>query len=91
MQLGKTCCYVILPHRACPVASVPYFDNTPTRRIPNACDRCPVFRLVVGALARIFYPGSVGMGWLMTILLGIGGSLLADFAVNRAAPIARRG
>lgn len=42
--------------------------------------------LVVGALARLFYPGSVGMGWLMTILLGIGGSLLADFAVNRGQP-----
>ncbi|HMP57103.1 MAG TPA: GlsB/YeaQ/YmgE family stress response membrane protein [Novosphingobium sp.] len=33
--------------------------------------------LFVGALARWFYPGAVQMGWLMTILLGIGGSLLA--------------
>lgn len=32
--------------------------------------------LVVGALARFFYPGQVPMGWGMTILLGIGGSLL---------------
>lgn len=33
--------------------------------------------LIVGALARYFYPGVVDMGWLMTIALGIGGSLLA--------------
>lgn len=34
--------------------------------------------LFVGALARYFYPGPVPMGWIMTILLGIGGSLLAS-------------
>jgi uncharacterized membrane protein YeaQ/YmgE (transglycosylase-associated protein family) len=33
--------------------------------------------LVVGVLARYFYPGEVDLGWLYTILLGIGGSLLA--------------
>jgi len=33
--------------------------------------------LVVGVLARFFYPGAVDMGWIYTILLGIGGSLLA--------------
>ncbi len=33
--------------------------------------------LVVGILARFFYPGAVDMGWTLTILLGIGGSLLA--------------
>jgi uncharacterized membrane protein YeaQ/YmgE (transglycosylase-associated protein family) len=33
--------------------------------------------LFVGALARWFYPGAVEMGWGKTILLGIGGSLLA--------------
>ena len=32
--------------------------------------------LIVGALARFLYPGQVPMGWGMTILLGIGGSLL---------------
>ena len=32
--------------------------------------------LIVGALARFFYPGEVPMGWIATILLGIGGSLL---------------
>ena len=33
--------------------------------------------LIVGALARFFYPGPVAMGWLMTIALGVAGSLLA--------------
>lgn len=39
--------------------------------------------LVIGALARFFYPGDVPMGWIATILLGIGGSLLASLAVTR--------
>ncbi|MBC2669320.1 GlsB/YeaQ/YmgE family stress response membrane protein [Novosphingobium piscinae] len=34
--------------------------------------------LIVGWLARFFYPGAVPMGWIMTVLLGIGGSLLAS-------------
>ena len=41
--------------------------------------------LFVGALARWFYPGAVEMGWLMTILLGVGGSLLAGLVVNRGS------
>ena len=32
--------------------------------------------LIVGALARWLYPGSVPMGWGLTALLGIGGSIL---------------
>ena len=39
--------------------------------------------LIVGALARWFYPGAVTMGWLETILLGIGGSLLAGLVFSR--------
>lgn len=39
--------------------------------------------LFVGALARTFYPGEVPMGWGMTILLGIGGSLAASLLVTR--------
>ena len=39
--------------------------------------------LVVGVLARFFYPGDVPMGWIATILLGLGGSLLAGFIVSR--------
>ena len=35
--------------------------------------------LIVGALARFFYPGAVAMGWLGTILLGIVGSLVGGF------------
>ena len=39
--------------------------------------------LVVGALARFFYPGAVEMGWLWTIGLGIAGSLLAGLLTSR--------
>ncbi|MBK9117637.1 MAG: GlsB/YeaQ/YmgE family stress response membrane protein [Betaproteobacteria bacterium] len=35
-----------------------------------------VVGFVVGLLARFFYPGAVGMGFWMTTLLGIGGSLV---------------
>lgn len=39
--------------------------------------------LLVGALARFFFPGAVEMGWLTTIALGIGGSLLAGLVTSR--------
>jgi uncharacterized membrane protein YeaQ/YmgE (transglycosylase-associated protein family) len=39
--------------------------------------------LLVGALARWFYPGAVDTGWLGTIALGIGGSLLAGLLTSR--------
>ena len=39
--------------------------------------------LFVGALARWFYPGEVPMDWGLTILLGVGGSLLAGLIANR--------
>lgn len=35
--------------------------------------------LIVGALARFIMPGEQKMGWIMTILLGIAGALLAGF------------
>lgn len=35
--------------------------------------------LVVGALAKLFMPGKDPKGIIITILLGIGGSLLAGF------------
>lgn len=38
--------------------------------------------LVIGILARWFYPGDVEMGWIATILLGIGGSLFAGLVVT---------
>jgi uncharacterized membrane protein YeaQ/YmgE (transglycosylase-associated protein family) len=38
-----------------------------------------VVGLVVGAIARFLLPGEQKMGWILTILLGIGGSLLAGF------------
>ena len=39
--------------------------------------------LIVGALARWFYPGTVDLGWVQTILLGIGGSLGAGLITSR--------
>lgn len=33
--------------------------------------------LVVGVLARFFYPGDIELGLLKTILLGVGGALVA--------------
>ena len=35
--------------------------------------------LIVGALARWVMPGEQKMGWILTILLGIAGSMLAGF------------
>jgi uncharacterized membrane protein YeaQ/YmgE (transglycosylase-associated protein family) len=41
--------------------------------------------LVVGVCARFLYPGPVPMGWLATLLLGVGGSLLAGLVTSRGA------
>lgn len=41
--------------------------------------------LIIGALARFIYPGSVQMGWVATILLGIGGSLIAGLVTSRGS------
>lgn len=38
-----------------------------------------VVGLIVGALARFVMPGEQKMGWILTCLLGIGGSLLAGY------------
>ena len=38
-----------------------------------------VVGLIVGAIARFVLPGEQKMGWIMTILLGIGGSLAAGY------------
>ena len=35
--------------------------------------------LIVGILARWFYPGTVPMAWWVTALLGIGGSIVGGF------------
>jgi uncharacterized membrane protein YeaQ/YmgE (transglycosylase-associated protein family) len=46
---------------------------------------------IIGILARWLYPGSVHMHMGTTILLGIGGSLLADAAPGAAARVRARG
>ncbi|WP_375740726.1 GlsB/YeaQ/YmgE family stress response membrane protein [Pseudomonas boanensis] len=35
--------------------------------------------LIVGLIARFIKPGDDSMGWIMTILVGIGGSLAATY------------
>lgn len=35
--------------------------------------------LIVGAIARFVLPGEQKMGWILTCLLGIGGSLIAGY------------
>jgi uncharacterized membrane protein YeaQ/YmgE (transglycosylase-associated protein family) len=35
--------------------------------------------LVIGAIARFIMPGEQKMGWILTCLLGIGGSLVAGY------------
>lgn len=39
--------------------------------------------LIIGVLARFFYPGAVHMSWIATMLLGIGGSLVAGLVTSR--------
>jgi uncharacterized membrane protein YeaQ/YmgE (transglycosylase-associated protein family) len=38
-----------------------------------------VIGLLVGLVARLVKPGDDSMGWIKTILLGIGGSLVATY------------
>ena len=38
-----------------------------------------VVGLIVGILARWFYPGTVDMAWWLTALIGIGGSIVGGF------------
>jgi uncharacterized membrane protein YeaQ/YmgE (transglycosylase-associated protein family) len=53
--------------------------------------RLIVVGLFIGWLARFLYPGHVPMGWIATILLGLGGSMAGGFIAsffsrNRAEP-----
>ncbi|WP_159977599.1 MULTISPECIES: GlsB/YeaQ/YmgE family stress response membrane protein [unclassified Novosphingobium] len=47
--------------------------------------------LIVGWLARFIYWGPVPMSWISTILLGIGGSLLAGLVTSRGSKEFSRG
>ncbi|MCQ4347996.1 GlsB/YeaQ/YmgE family stress response membrane protein [Pseudomonas stutzeri] len=46
--------------------------------------------LLVGVVARFLKPGDQPMGWVMTILLGIGGSVIATYG-GQALGIYRAG
>ncbi|SEC60698.1 hypothetical protein SAMN05421553_1136 [Pseudomonas anguilliseptica] len=41
--------------------------------------------LIVGLIARFIKPGNDSMGWIMTILLGVGGSIAATYGGRRWA------
>jgi len=49
-----------------------------------------VFGLIVGIIAKLFHPGRDPGGFLVTILIGIAGSLLGGF-VGRAFGLYRTG
>jgi len=48
-----------------------------------------VVGLIVGILARFFYPGAVHMGLIASALLGIAGAFLAGFAGRALRPATR--
>lgn len=48
-----------------------------------------VVGLIVGILARFFYPGAVHMGVIASALLGVAGSFLAGFAGRMLHPSTR--
>lgn len=41
-----------------------------------------VFGLVVGLIARALTPGRQGMGWVMTMVLGVAGSFVGGFLAS---------
>jgi len=38
-----------------------------------------IFGLIAGAIAKLIMPGNQGMGWLMTIILGIVGAFVGGW------------
>ncbi|MBY8826729.1 GlsB/YeaQ/YmgE family stress response membrane protein [Hephaestia mangrovi] len=48
--------------------------------------RLVVVGLIVGILARFFYPGAVHLGWIGSIVLGIAGSFVAGFVAKAIHP-----
>ncbi|MDQ2879473.1 MAG: GlsB/YeaQ/YmgE family stress response membrane protein [Pseudomonadota bacterium] len=48
--------------------------------------RMIVVGLIVGILARFFYPGAIHMGFILTVLLGIAGSIVGGFIARLFSP-----
>lgn len=48
--------------------------------------RMIVVGLIVGILARWFYPGTVPMGLVLSAILGIAGSVVAGFILQAVRP-----
>jgi uncharacterized membrane protein YeaQ/YmgE (transglycosylase-associated protein family) len=86
MSGGRSACKT--GFRAIPLALSPlYADNTPKGRdgasrklecesIMREVLRICLVGLVIGILARFFYPGEVDMGIIKSVLLGLGGSVV---------------
>lgn len=51
--------------------------------------RMIIVGFIVGVLARFFYPGSVPLGFIVTVLLGIAGSFLAGLIAMAVHPAQR--
>jgi uncharacterized membrane protein YeaQ/YmgE (transglycosylase-associated protein family) len=69
---------------------VPYAGKTPYNLQPETTAMLRIVStlmsgLFIGLAARWLYPGTVPMGWGLTILLGMGGSLFAEILANRGA------
>jgi uncharacterized membrane protein YeaQ/YmgE (transglycosylase-associated protein family) len=72
------------------VGKVPYAGKTPCNLQPETTAMLRIVStlmsgLFIGLAARWLYPGTVPMGWGLTILLGMGGSLFAEILANRGA------
>ena len=52
--------------------------------------RMAIVGLIVGILARFFYPGAVPLGLVASALLGIGGSFLAGLIAQLLQPATAR-
>jgi len=52
--------------------------------------RMAIVGLIVGLLARFFYPGAVPLGLLASMLLGIAGSFLAGLIAQLLQPATAR-
>jgi len=52
--------------------------------------RMAIVGLIVGILARFFYPGAVPLGLVASTLLGIGGSFLAGLIAQLLQPATAR-
>jgi uncharacterized membrane protein YeaQ/YmgE (transglycosylase-associated protein family) len=74
----------IIPHRIKQLASTRLPPHQPKGAFRMVRILGALFSgFLIGLLARWFYPGSVHLGVVATILLGVGGSLLAELVARK--------